>query len=251
MSSVRPTIPRSAPNRRFQRPSDSSAVRCFPCCSSSASKVRPNATCTSSMEKKAGETRTPRTASGAVPPARGSASVTYQFRHAARWSKPRLSWRQSRKLPGDGSTSKGIFSRLLSWNHTSRSTCAIAGGRKSSVSITLKIAVFAPMPNARVSTATLINPGWRRTFRDMCDASCHALSSHDQSHTARASSFACVILPHPEEAGLSTQRHGSPAARSRPLQPAQRPHSTSVGTDDNELGGSIREQRVRQTAPQS
>ena len=44
---------------------------------------------------------------------------------------------------------------------TARSGSAHGSGRSSTAFTTLKIAAFAPMPSASVSTATAAKPGWR------------------------------------------------------------------------------------------
>jgi hypothetical protein len=46
-----------------------------------------------------------------------------------------------------------------------RSGCGNGSGRRSTPSTTLKIAVFAPMPNASVSTTVSVNAGAERSFR--------------------------------------------------------------------------------------
>jgi hypothetical protein len=48
----------------------------------------------------------------------------------------------------------------------SRSGSANGSGRSSSVSTALKIAVVDPIPSARMSTATRVNPGLRRSVRN-------------------------------------------------------------------------------------
>src|SRR5436305_4406644 len=52
---------------------------------------------------------------------------------------------------------------------TSRSAAGKGNGRSTTPLITLKMAVFAPMPSASVSTATAVKPGffsnWRRAKR--------------------------------------------------------------------------------------
>src|SRR5205807_9694090 len=58
---------------------------------------------------------------------------------------------------------------LTSLRLTIFSACGYGKGRNSTASTMLKIAVFAPMPNASVSTATAVKPGffsnWRKAKR--------------------------------------------------------------------------------------
>jgi hypothetical protein len=48
---------------------------------------------------------------------------------------------------------------------TMRFASGYGSGRRSTALITLKIAVFAPMPNASVRTAMSVNPGDLRSWR--------------------------------------------------------------------------------------
>src|SRR5256884_2751460 len=48
---------------------------------------------------------------------------------------------------------------------TSRSAAGKGNGRSSTALTTLKIAVFAPMPSASVSTATMVKPGFFSNWR--------------------------------------------------------------------------------------
>ena len=50
-------------------------------------------------------------------------------------------------------------------SNRSRSGCFTGIGRNSVDSISVKMAVFAPMPRASESTATAVNPGLRRSIR--------------------------------------------------------------------------------------
>src|SRR6185312_16389705 len=52
-----------------------------------------------------------------------------------------------------------------SLNQTNRSDSGYASGRNSTASTTLKMAVFAPMPSASVSTATAVKPGFFSNWR--------------------------------------------------------------------------------------
>ena len=84
---------------------------------------------------------------------------------------------------------------------TKRSGCAYGNGRISTLSTTVNIAVFAPMPNASVSTASAANPGElrncrraeRRSWRSVC---IQAPLGHDRSLTMPPGvSFFGLFLP--------------------------------------------------------
>ena len=63
---------------------------------------------------------------------------------------------QSTKLPSDTEPSFPFHSSLTI---ITRSGCANGNGRSTTLSTALKIAVVAPMPSARVSTAKVVNAG--------------------------------------------------------------------------------------------
>jgi hypothetical protein len=56
--------------------------------------------------------------------------------------------------------------------HTPTNSCARGSGSglSNTLSITLKMAVFAPIPSATVSTAMAVNPGVRRNRRRTCSS---------------------------------------------------------------------------------
>jgi len=85
----------------------------------------------------------------------------------AKYSNERARSRQSSTFPGDGdgSASDGTFSGLVSTMYTNRSTFRNVGGVRNRLSMTLKIAVLAPMPSASVRTAMRTNPGDCRELR--------------------------------------------------------------------------------------
>jgi hypothetical protein len=66
--------------------------------------------------------------------------------------------------------------------------------RRRTASTTLKIAVFAPMPRARVSTATVVKPGDFASIRNPCRKSCQRV---------------CIDTP-PESAGLKRRYDSEP-----------------------------------------
>src|SRR6202795_161409 len=55
---------------------------------------------------------------------------------------------------------------------TSEGESLYASGRSRTAFTMLKIAVFAPMPSARVSTATIVKPGEFTSIRSPCRKSC-------------------------------------------------------------------------------
>ena len=60
---------------------------------------------------------------------------------------------------------------------------------------TLKIAVFAPMPRASVTTATAVNPGDLHSMRVARRKSCQQVSTKDTQPAERTSAFAVSRLP--------------------------------------------------------
>ena len=58
-----------------------------------------------------------------------------------------------------------------------RSACGYGSGRRSSAFVTLKIALFAPMPIASERTATAVKPRDLASTRNPCRTSCRQLSS--------------------------------------------------------------------------
>src|SRR6266513_1374509 len=69
------------------------------------------------------------------------------------------------RLAGDAGLIGTFFERLFSQIHTSRSGFLKGNGRSSTALTTLKMAVFAPMPSASVSTATALKPGFFSNWR--------------------------------------------------------------------------------------
>jgi hypothetical protein len=55
--------------------------------------------------------------------------------------------------------------RLSSQTHASRSASGYGSGFRSTAWMTLKIAVFAPMPRLSVATATSVKPGFLTSMR--------------------------------------------------------------------------------------
>ncbi len=75
----------------------------------------------------------------------------------------RLSFCQSRKV-GYGTEPVAKFC-LLWWMVTRRSGSGYGRGSSSTPSMTENSAVLAPMPSARVKSATAVKPGLRRSTR--------------------------------------------------------------------------------------
>ena len=102
----------------------------------------------------------PRIRSGFAPPTKlKSLTLT-----ASICSKTLFCFCQSRKLAGEG-LKRGTSGSLVSHNYISLSWSLYGYGRSSTAFTTLKIAVFAPIPNASVSAATAVKPGLLRSVR--------------------------------------------------------------------------------------
>src|SRR6516225_2695411 len=57
----------------------------------------------------------------------------------------------------------------------------------------LKIAVFAPIPKARVSTATAVKPGDLNNIRDAYRMSCNSVFMFSNSYPRKSCSRACLL----------------------------------------------------------
>src|SRR5437773_578136 len=84
------------------------------------------------------------------------------------------------RLARDARLMGTFFERLFSQLHTSRSGFLKGSGRSSTALTKLKMAVFAPMPSASVSTATAVKPGffsnWRKAnFRSFITQRLHRI----------------------------------------------------------------------------
>ena len=77
--------------------------------------------------------------------------------------------RQSKYAPGETLLKPCSPTIFFSNSAAMRSGSRNGSGRSSRASTTLKIAVFAPRPSARTTTAVMANPGvlrnWRREYR--------------------------------------------------------------------------------------
>ena len=71
------------------------------------------------------------------------------------------------------------------------------------VSSRLKMAVVAPIPSARVETATMAKPGDLRSPRTAYRTSCQTLSTADSQPASRTRSFTASMLPTSMRAALS------------------------------------------------
>jgi len=77
----------------------------------------------------------------------------------------------------------------------SRDGCLKGSGRSSTAFTTPKMAVFAPMPNARVRTATPVKPRFLRSMRAAKRKSCHNVSTKDSQPSERTTSFVTSTFP--------------------------------------------------------
>ncbi len=66
---------------------------------------------------------------------------------------------QSMKFAGETSSVETPVLRTVCETVTICSECGYGSGSNNTVSITLKMALFAPIPSARVSTAMKVKPG--------------------------------------------------------------------------------------------
>src|ERR1700733_12365248 len=113
-------------------------------------------------------------------------------------------------------------------------------GRNTMPSTTLKIAVLAPMPSARVSTAVTVNPGDRRNWRSASLMSESADSIVSHTHTSRPgqrspayeSRFYGDVRVHAKTLGQETAPRSRPGAAPRSIDEHQRSrshHGTDMG----------------------
>src|SRR5262245_38441717 len=109
------------------------------------------------------------------------------------------------------------FSASASHSMKRRSGCGNGSGSRSSERTTLKIAVFAPMPNASVITATAAKPGLARSMRTLWRMSRHRLPGNPRMPLAGVATMfagsragACSSCA---RAAASASSSGFPAAR--------------------------------------
>jgi hypothetical protein len=87
----------------------------------------------------------------------------------------------------------------------------------STASTTEKIAVFAPMPSASVSSATAAKPGFFRNVRTAYRTSCTKSSSQFALRMSRQSSFHCSTPPNSASAARRASSGIIPAAMFRAI----------------------------------
>ncbi len=154
----------SPPKRRCHSPWLMMTTRAAPCFSSSGMKARPSIGCAPQQREEVGRD------ARAVDPLRLVA--------ARQVDGPRVERRHLLKgltlLPvvgevavraGDAVVAEFACDGCLSHTITSRSASSKAAGCSSTALTTLKMAVFAPMPSASVTTATTETPGLFRSIR--------------------------------------------------------------------------------------
>src|SRR2546421_7089562 len=117
-------------------------------------------------------------------------------------SNPRCRCRQSSKLGYE--TSGRSLPGLVSHSITSRCGSRYGRGASSTLLMTLKIAVLAPMPSARVITAMAVNAGCRRSERRAKRRSCFST----MRFSLRCSRPARWGAPFPRPRGSGTRRRG-------------------------------------------
>src|SRR5216684_3043122 len=94
---------------------------------------------------------------------------------------------------------------------------SLTGNSLSRTALTkLKIAVFAPIPSASVSTATAVNPGFLLSMRRPYRTSSTNSSTRRQPHVSRATSFTNSTFPNSRRAARFASSTASPlSVRSR------------------------------------
>jgi hypothetical protein len=158
----RPTMSASAPKRRRQSWSVSTTTLSRPGWSSSGAKVRP----------KSGRARRTRNPAGDIrrPPMRSGSPAPVRFRStAAKAASPSnvVLWvAQSVNTPAE--TELRCPCRGASQTWTSRAGSSKGSDLSNTPLTTLNMAVFAPMPRARVKAAAAVKPGaltsWRTAY---------------------------------------------------------------------------------------
>ena len=147
-----PITLRSPPNRCCHNPYESTATLLWPGWFSSSLKVRPRIGRTPSTLNRLALTSAPSRRTGSPWPVR----ITRERAIAAASASVLLNFFTSVKFGPD------IVARCppKKWYRpTSRFGSAYGSGFSSTPCTTLKIALFAPIPRASVSTATIVNPG--------------------------------------------------------------------------------------------
>ena len=107
-------------------------------------------------------TRRPTTCSGSPPPV----TVPVPTSSSAISSKERLCSFQSRKFGADTPSRLMPSFKSVSKINARRSEPGLDRGRSTTELTTLKMAVFAPIPRARTSKATIVKPGILRNVRN-------------------------------------------------------------------------------------
>ncbi len=183
-----------------------SAIGARPTSSSPRARPRPSTGWTPRIGNRSEETNSPETCSAAPWPVR----LKLEGRWMAIPARVRLPSRQSRKF-GYGTDPLAKFG-LLSWKVTRRSGSGYGSGSSSTPSMIENSAVLAPMPSARVSSATAVKPGLRRSTRAPCRTSATRSSNRDTPRASRHSSFTRLTPPRSSRARRSASTRGSPAA---------------------------------------
>ena len=169
---VRPTKLVSPPNRRCQSPwFSTTTLLSLPNLSSSGKNPRPSTGRSRNMSRKVAETCQPVRRSGSPVPVRFTA-ISDRTESASKlvlWS--RQSWKTP---PGVLVLPPGLppSSQTLK----SFPGCSNGSGLRMTPLITLKIAEFAPIPSARVRTATVVKPRFLRNIRAPKRTSCPKFS---------------------------------------------------------------------------
>src|SRR5262245_12573060 len=146
--------------------------------SSSSVKSRPRKGAAPRTRKKLPRTPASRICSGSPPPVTETSGTLFEIaiesKSVARCRKSRMS---GAAIGACGKLVLTIRFQII----TRRSGSRYGSGRSSTASMTLKIAVVAPIPSARVRSATVVNPGLRRSVRTPYVMSCQSVVMAESS----------------------------------------------------------------------
>ena len=156
-----PTIAGLPPKRLCHSSSLRITARFPPGTSSSRTNERPSRGGTPRTEKKSAETRCTWISSGSPPLVR----LTRVSQLAANCSNDTLCFFQSRKFAGETEFWERPRWKFFSQTMTMLSASRYASERRRTPLITLKMALFAPIPRASAITAVRVNPGFLRNER--------------------------------------------------------------------------------------
>ena len=219
---VEPTRSARPPHRRRQRLWLRTTTSGVPTGSSSGVMVRPYSGATPSTAKKSPVTFALGTCSAGPSPVNAAASAEI----AASDSKASTSRRQSTKSGGAlvPRRESGLSSDVVA-SATRRSGSGNGSGRSSTARTAPKMAALAPIPTARLRTATSVNPGRfcrkRAAYLMSCQITSHLQrSARNQTAWAHAPTLRIAscrsVQPRPRQPASSARHSRSQSARKSP-----------------------------------